>query len=1185
MRPSAQNPDDTQPLSQLNHIKGKKITKREIDIIACLICARASSIASFLSISARTVETHLHNIMLKLECNSREGIIDFIERSNKLPQLKAHYEGLVVNYLFEKTLKMIGGQIKEKRGACTLYNANASPEYMALMHTLTKHLKLLGFEVTPKSHKELASFEVMASAEKGSIDQKTFTLSVLSREEYDTQGAEGGSRSSYENEQSNANAQIYIRLDQNDHVNNTQTLKNIRSEFFACSTYHDAVFTLLKKLYLAHNFEPFIAGFKTKLASISQNRARSTDRTSTSAEIMASACRSENSSIWRVLHDKATQRRTYASTYIFLFVLIVATGLFFWRSSNHHDADSSLITSNQSVRSDFRVPVETAFLDRPILVKQLNDHFKKETPNKQIKVVGLVGIGGAGKTTLARAYAKVQTNAVVWEINAETHTSLIDSFMNLGYTLAKTKEHKEELIFIKSIQNGQEKEKQLIAFVKGQLKNQRKWFLVYDNVEAFSQIKEFFPHDVATWGEGNVIITTRDGNILNSTHVGETNVIQIDQLTPDEALTLFCKILYQKDPKELVPEEQERVREFLTKIPPFPLDVSVASYYIRSAGITLDHYRERVAQNSQAFDKGQQIFVKEISDYTQTRYGLITLSITKLIELNPEYKELLLLICLLDSQDIPLILLAFYKDPVLVDQFLHDLKKYSLITSQNVSEIKKTGGTFSLHRSTQMLAQKFLFDKMGNDESKILLDQYILMIKRFYKNYIGQNYENLLLLIPHLETILKNFENMRFSQNTKTVHELDLSYVLGYLYFSGSRSHIQAKHYFLKIIETELSYKHFSSLELAILLKDFGEISVSLNDLEQVYSEKSIQLCKNIPDSNLLVAENLQTIGDSYRKRDNFEQADLYLKTALTKISSLKDEQKAEIESKIYDRLGWLYCVTFINNYNSEKSKEYLLKSLKILNADHLFYNASIKPSKKLSCLVAMHKLRLGVIYNRLGDYKNAFIQGFRETGYILDNSLDNCSHNIFLKGRVYEGAGEALLREGDIAGAEQKLSEAINIIERLVGSSLTLVPRSLRVEARIRQRKLIDALEDCLFVIKITQREKNNFHNLLYLTNFYHAAVIKQKQNDPQKSYEHFKDFFEKIKPLCKVILTEQKYQLLEEKKVFEISPYQKSNSKDIIKHCFGQSALIFSTIYGAEHPFVRDYVMLNNNAVHGGT
>ena len=67
----------------LSVINGINFTPREIAVIACLLHARGTSrIASFLSIAPRTVVTHIRNIMLKLECNSRENIIDFIQTSH-----------------------------------------------------------------------------------------------------------------------------------------------------------------------------------------------------------------------------------------------------------------------------------------------------------------------------------------------------------------------------------------------------------------------------------------------------------------------------------------------------------------------------------------------------------------------------------------------------------------------------------------------------------------------------------------------------------------------------------------------------------------------------------------------------------------------------------------------------------------------------------------------------------------------------------------------------------------------------------------------------------------------------------------------------------------------------------------------------------------------------------------------
>src|ERR1700726_440719 len=68
----------------LEVIGGVPLTRREVDIIACILSGRAvKKIASFLLISPKTVENHIRNIMQKLGCRTQGGIIDFIEKSNK----------------------------------------------------------------------------------------------------------------------------------------------------------------------------------------------------------------------------------------------------------------------------------------------------------------------------------------------------------------------------------------------------------------------------------------------------------------------------------------------------------------------------------------------------------------------------------------------------------------------------------------------------------------------------------------------------------------------------------------------------------------------------------------------------------------------------------------------------------------------------------------------------------------------------------------------------------------------------------------------------------------------------------------------------------------------------------------------------------------------------------------------
>src|SRR4051812_23407315 len=109
--------------SHPNHlvvINETPFTSRELDILACLVNGRrVKMIAAFLSIAPKTVETHIRNIMLKLDCNSQESIINFIEKSDKLAQIKTHYISILTADLFTRSLKEVT-QLMSKEGAVHL---------------------------------------------------------------------------------------------------------------------------------------------------------------------------------------------------------------------------------------------------------------------------------------------------------------------------------------------------------------------------------------------------------------------------------------------------------------------------------------------------------------------------------------------------------------------------------------------------------------------------------------------------------------------------------------------------------------------------------------------------------------------------------------------------------------------------------------------------------------------------------------------------------------------------------------------------------------------------------------------------------------------------------------------------------------------------------------------------------
>ena len=105
--------------AHLKTINNIKFTRREIDVISFFIHGRSpKKIASFLSIAPKTIENHTRNIMLKLECNSRESIIDFIEKSYKLQPLRSYYSSLLIQSAFEEVLQKASVLIKREASSC-----------------------------------------------------------------------------------------------------------------------------------------------------------------------------------------------------------------------------------------------------------------------------------------------------------------------------------------------------------------------------------------------------------------------------------------------------------------------------------------------------------------------------------------------------------------------------------------------------------------------------------------------------------------------------------------------------------------------------------------------------------------------------------------------------------------------------------------------------------------------------------------------------------------------------------------------------------------------------------------------------------------------------------------------------------------------------------------------------------
>lgn len=362
----------------------------------------------------------------------------------------------------------------------------------------------------------------------------------------------------------------------------------------------------------------------------------------------------------------------------------------------------SQTNSSSFIRSEFRLPQKELLLMRDQLLDKINTKFQEQrnTQKKEICTVALIGDGGAGKTTLAHQYAKIQLVPIVWEVNAETKNSLIASFEQFLLASSQSLDEKNDYHDFLKITSLKEREQRLLALVKQRFKK-KEWFLLFDNVEDIRLISDYLPSDPGAWGHGNILITTRNTSLKNSTYLSSANSINIGILSDEEKISLFSKIL------EKAKFSKEATQRFLKEIPSFPLDISTAAYYIKNTEISYSDYITRSNALSSDFNQSQLSLLNEIGEYNKTRYGILSLAIKNLVNIHPDYIDFLLFISVIDSQDIPEDLLKIFKDRNSVEKFVKELNKQSLILDKEThisqSVENKNYSTISLHRSNQAI--------------------------------------------------------------------------------------------------------------------------------------------------------------------------------------------------------------------------------------------------------------------------------------------------------------------------------------------------------------------------------------------------------------------------------------------------------------------------------------------------
>ncbi|KAK3366626.1 hypothetical protein B0T24DRAFT_681828 [Lasiosphaeria ovina] len=372
------------------------------------------------------------------------------------------------------------------------------------------------------------------------------------------------------------------------------------------------------------------------------------------------------------------------------------------------------------------------FIGRADILEDMSTYLQRPPQSRDdLAIYALCGMGGVGKTELAREYAyrhKHEFDAVFW-VGAEQAESLRNAFTAIAVEL-----HLEGAkIDGDPIHN--------LRLVHRWFRvTDRKWLVILDNVEKHSDVENYLPLDAS---RGSFIVTTR---YVDQARFFKRHLKEVSKLTTPQAENLFLNLLFPQQQQEswsghdnvttaeahLGDEDKAAVQYLLKDMDGLVLGIHQMATLIRYQDLTRDitKFCNRYKKHLPRLLKKQE----GIKGHTLATLWAMTF---KSVRARPDAWIMLGVLCCVQPDSIPKELflpddteittgrLAFCADEFDVDEEIDFLKGVGLVE-------RRGDNTLSLHRLVQVA---FLF-LLERDEAQIMFNHASTLVNFFFPKQI-----------------------------------------------------------------------------------------------------------------------------------------------------------------------------------------------------------------------------------------------------------------------------------------------------------------------------------------------------------------------------------------------------------------------------------------------------------------